>query len=314
MIRSERRIVDAAGRKVDMVHRENLSMTRRNYPIVVLLIASFATWFADRAAAAEPLRVMSFNIRYGSANDGDNHWDKRHDLVIDTITGFDPDLLGTQETLGFQAEFLKQRLPQHTYVGWSREENPGGEQCGILFRTERFDAVDSGQLWLSESPEQKFSKSWDSSLPRVVTWVRLREKSDGSELLFVNTHFDHRGSVARTESAKLLRRFVEGQPADLPVIITGDFNTGENTEPYNELVGSARLADTRRMKHPVAEVEEGTFNGFQGTTSGARIDWILVSPTFAVESSDIVSNSRDGRYPSDHFPVTAVVAGSAESE
>ncbi|MEZ6061021.1 MAG: endonuclease/exonuclease/phosphatase family protein [Planctomycetaceae bacterium] len=280
-------------------------------PVTVLLLAVGAALLADsNGVAAEPLRVMSFNIRYGSARDGENHWDKRHDLVAETIRDFDPDLLGTQETLRFQGSFLQQQFPEHTYVGWSRESNPDGEQCGLMFRTKRFELVDSGQFWLSETPDEKFSKSWDSSLPRVATWVRLRQNSDGAELLFLNTHFDHIGQVARLESAKLLRKFVESQPAELPVIITGDFNTAEKSEPYNELIASERLDDTRRKKHPIAEAEEGTFNGFRGTTDGARIDWILASPGYSVVSADIVRTNRDGRYPSDHFPVTALLQGS----
>ena len=265
-------------------------------------ILACSTGVAEEAAET---RVMSFNIRFGSANDGDNHWDTRHGLVVETIKAFDPDLLGTQETLKFQAEYLQQNLPKMTYVGWSRDANENGEQCGILFRTERFTLNESGQFWLSEEPDTKFSQSWDSSLPRVATWVNLTDNKTQARLMFVNTHFDHRGVQARLESAKLIRKFVESQPADLPIILTGDFNCKENSEPYQHLVESTRLIDTFRKTHPEKSTDEGTFGGFKGLNNGARIDWVLVSGEWNINSAAIDRFSKDGKYPSDHYPVTA---------
>lgn len=293
-------------------------------------------------ASHDRLRVMSFNIRYGLARDGDNEWKHRHELVIETIRNFNPDLLGTQEVLGFQAQYLDEQLPEFTYSGSSRDKNPDGEQCGILFRTDRFELIDSGQFWLSETPEKPFTKSWDSSLPRIAAWVRLKDRRrGGSELLFVNTHFDHRGKVARLESARLLRQWIErttldrgDEQADVPVdattaakksdrspstdktsmpnstiplILTGDFNCGEDSAPYTELITSARLSDSYRQHHSERQPDEGTFNGFRGTTTGGRIDWILTSPEWSVMDAGIDRTHRDGRYPSDHFPVTAIV-------
>ncbi|GAB5440344.1 MAG: endonuclease/exonuclease/phosphatase family protein [Fuerstiella sp.] len=261
---------------------------------------------ADEAKSGE-LRVMSFNIRFGTAKDGDNHWDKRRELVAETVRRYDPDLLGTQETIRFQGEYLQQQLPHLSYVGWSRDANEQGEQCGVMFRTDRFELLDSGQFWLSETPEQKFSKSWDSSLPRVATWVRLRDQRNSKQLLFVNTHFDHRGKVARLESAAVIRKFVEQNAADIPVIVTGDFNCGEQAEPYKQLTGSARLRDIYRELHSEQALNEGTFNAFKGIDTGARIDWILASDEWEVKKAAIDGFSKDGRYPSDHFPVTGTL-------
>ena len=273
--------------------------------VVSFLVASFLPLISILADDAQ-IRVMSFNIRYGTAGDGENHWEKRKELVLKTIRKFDPDLLGTQETLGFQAEFLKEHLKEaRTYVGWSRDRNEGGEQCGILIRTQRFQLMDSGQFWLSETPKKKFSRSWDSSLPRVATWVKLMDRTTDAPLLFLNTHFDHRGATARLRSAEIIRRFVESQPAGLPIVVTGDFNCGEDSDPYKHLVASARIADSHREKYPDRKPLEGTFNGFRGTADGARIDWILCSPAYAVSSCAIVRTEQHGKYPSDHFPVTA---------
>ena len=131
-------------------------------PLVFVLVSAVAC-----GQDSAPLRVMSFNIRLGVAKDGDNHWEKRKDLVVETIRKFEPDLVGTQETWHFQADYLKDHLPAYGYVGWTRQAGKEGEQCGILYRRERFEVVKSGQFWLSKTPEKKGSKSWDSSLPRI---------------------------------------------------------------------------------------------------------------------------------------------------
>lgn len=270
--------------------------------IVVLLLM-----LTSPALAGQPLRVMSFNIRLGVAKDGENHWDKRKELVVETIRQFRPDLVGTQETWHFQADFLRKHLPDYDYVGWTRQAGKEGEQCGILFRRERFELVDSGQYWLSETPEKKGSKSWDSSLPRIVTWIDVKDRSeDGRQFRFLNTHFDHRGRVARLESAKLLRERVR-QHGDRPVVITGDFNCSDTSEPYRALTDGEILIDSFRSKYPQRQPKEGTFNGFRGVDTGARIDWVLHNRHFRTQSAAIDRTSKNGRFPSDHFPVTAVL-------
>ncbi|MDA1230979.1 MAG: endonuclease/exonuclease/phosphatase family protein [Planctomycetota bacterium] len=259
------------------------------------------------AQAQADLRVMSFNIRYGTANDGNDVWMNRRELVVQTIKTFTPDLLGTQETLPFQASYMNEQLPDYTYVGWSREENKDGEQCGIFVRSERFEIQETGQFWLSESPEEKFSKSWDSSLPRVVTWVRLTDRhANDLAFLFANTHFDHRGTEARRQSAILLRRRLSEMFPKLPIIVTGDFNCDQGSEPYQELLKENLLRDSYRTIHPNRGDDEGTFHGFGGKPGTARIDWILATETFKATTAEIDKTNADDRYPSDHFPVSAV--------
>lgn len=253
---------------------------------------------------SQAIRVMSFNIRYGKARDGDNRWDLRKQLVAQTIRTFAPDLLGLQEIMPFQAEYLREQLPEYEYVGWSRSQNPDDEQCGILFRKSRFTSQESGQFWLSETPDVKASKSWDSSLPRVATWVVLSDRTTGRSLRLINTHFDHRGQTARREAAKLLAN--KTREANLPLIIAGDFNCAIASQPYQQLVNDqTELVDSYRARHPKAHAEEGTFNGFQGTRTGARIDWILHSRHFLTQEAEIDTTHIGSRYPSDHFPVTA---------
>ncbi len=261
-----------------------------------------------------PLHVMSFNIRYGSAADGNNHWNKRRQVVAEAIKKSAPDIVGTQETLDFQALFLSQQLPEYTYVGRSRQVNPAkGEQCGIFFRTSRFDKLVEGHFWLSQTPDKPGSKSWDSSLPRMATWLKLWDRTTQNSFYVINTHFDHRGQIARAESAKLIRQFVSQIPDAQHVVVTGDFNAAESSAPYKALFGSvdnknSPLRDSFRVINNIRGKNEGTFGGFKGTADGARIDWVGVSAGFQIDSAKINRIEFDGRYPSDHYPVHAVLS------
>ncbi len=254
---------------------------------------------------------MSFNIRFGSAKDGENHWDKRCALVASTIQQFDPDLLGTQETLEFQAQYIEAQLGQYSYFGRSRMKTPN-EHCGIFYRTERFTWLAGGHFWLSETPEIPESKSWDSSLPRMATWVMLCDnRAAGATILFVNTHFDHIGAESRQQSASLIRQRIDQLRSiakDPFVVVTGDFNTDVDSPPYKSFLDSNdQLVDTFRTQHPQPSLSDGSFNGFNGNVSGPRIDWILADKRLPCTAAQIDHTSEAGRFPSDHFPVTAVL-------
>ncbi|MEW4453915.1 endonuclease/exonuclease/phosphatase family protein [Bremerella sp. JC817] len=278
-----------------------------------------ATLFSSDADAdaktkpADQLTVMSFNVRYGSANDGDDVWDNRKEFLVETIQEVSPDLLGTQECLNFQRDFIAKHLPGYEVHAASREDGKEkGEMCAIFFRTDRFEKLDGGHFWLSETPEVPGSKSWDSSLPRMASWVKLKDKKSKSDrpILYVNTHFDHRGEQARIESAKQIRNWA-AQFADCDLVLTGDFNAGEDSAPYKAMFAQAEgkdsvFGDSYRIATPKRSAEEGTFNGFKpSATSGDRIDWIGVSENFNVMKASILRNNRDGHTPSDHFPISA---------
>jgi endonuclease/exonuclease/phosphatase family metal-dependent hydrolase len=295
-------------------------MLRRLTAGLVLLLAAALLLPVGQAApspAAAPgtLRIMSFNIRYGTANDGPNHWDRRRELLVDTIRKFDPDLLGTQETLLDQAEFLAEKLPQHAWLGVGRDDaKRKRESVAIYWRKDRFEKLDGGHFWLSETPDIPGSKGWDTAITRMATWVKLRDKkseSPGSSFLWLNTHFDHMGQQARVESGRLIRAWLHKNAAKLPVVVTGDFNTDAGSAPYKALVSgdgdAPQLTDTYGKLHPKRGEEEATFHGFKGGRKGTRIDWILCSRPFDVLEAAIDHTKDDGRYPSDHYPVTAVL-------
>ncbi|MFO0806212.1 MAG: endonuclease/exonuclease/phosphatase family protein [Gemmataceae bacterium] len=286
-----------------------------------MTLVQFVAWsltglVAVTVPAAEDagIKVMSFNIRYGTAKDGENHWDKRKDFLAATIKVFNPDLLGTQETLGFQRDFLAAKLPGFGVFGVGRDDGKEkGEMMAVYWRKDRFEKQDGGHFWLSERPGTPGSKSWDTSLPRMATWVKLKEtrKPDAKPVLFMNTHFDHMGKKARLESAKLIRERIATLGKDCSVILTGDFNAGEGSEPYKALFDAAGkddspVMDSLRTFCPKKEADEGTITAFKaGANNSSRIDWIGVSRDWQVVEAGIDRTEKNGRTPSDHFPVTA---------
>lgn len=286
--------------------------------LVGILIVAATASVAEEPDRSPPIKVMSFNIRFGAAKDGDNHWENRKNFVTETIRVFDPDLLGLQECLDFQGQFIQHQLPGYTFHGVGRQNgSSSGEYVPVLYKTSRFEVVDSGHYWLSETPEVPGSKSWDSSLPRMVSWVRLQDKHDpdSEPFVFANAHFDHKGREARHQSARLMwRQHIRGKP-DEAVILAGDFNSGEDSDPYNALVkgngqltkSDAPIIDAYRAAHPERSEKEATFTKWIGNREGHRIDWILHSKSFATLNALINHTNDNGRYPSDHYPIEAVL-------
>lgn len=276
--------------------------------------ASFPTAAADGPAGE--VKVMSYNVRYGTAGDGANHWEKRKDFLAETIRTANPDLLGTQETLDFQRDYLAAALPTHAVLSAGREDGKEkGETTAIFWRKDQFEQVDGGHFWLSETPGVAGSRGWDASLPRMATWVRLADKAKrGKPVLWVNTHFDHVGKVARLASAKLIRDRIGALGKGCSIIVTGDFNAGEGSDPYAAMFGAREneespLVDSLRVAHPAREEKEGTTTPFlSAPNKGNRIDWIGVSRDWQVIAAGIEHPDRKGRTASDHFPVTATLA------
>ena len=262
---------------------------------------------------AAPLRVMSFNVRYATAPDGDNVWEKRTGLFFETITRFAPDLIGFQEVLAVQYDAIAARMPGHAFAGVGRDDGARkGEFSSVGFRRDRFTLVASGTFWLSETPDTPGSKSWDAALPRICTWVRLRENGTGKELVLANTHFDHRGKVARQEAARVLSERLGPVARGVPAILTGDFNIDEDNPAYAVLTRPARpewitWIDAYRTVYPERRPDEASFNGFKNVTRGSRIDFVFHTNHFRATAAGIDRFARDGRFPSDHYPVTAVL-------
>lgn len=281
----------------------------------VLAVSPAAGSQTPPTPAAEPLTVMTFNIRYGTANDGENHWTHRKALLFEVLRTADADLIGLQEALRFQIDEILAAVPGYGVVGVGRDDGrAAGEMSAILFRTSRFHVAESSTFWFSDTPETPGSKSWGNRITRIASWARFIDR-DGRGFYHFNLHLDHESQPSREKSTALLlqRITTRGVPGE-PVVVTGDFNVGESNPALATLAGApGRLAaaapppfaDTFRVLHP-EEREVGTFTAFEaGKTAGDKIDYVLVQPGTAVLSAGIVRTSRDGRYPSDHFPVVA---------
>lgn len=269
------------------------------------------------------LRVMTFNIRYGTAADGENHWERRREMVFDVIRTHRPDLVGTQEALRFQLDQIREAVGGFGEVGAARDDGKqSGEYSSILYREDRFQVLESGTFWLSETPEVPGSRHWGNTLPRVCSWAKLADRRTGGTVWFYNTHLDHMSQRSRQRGLELIASRIAALPADAAVILTGDFNAGEGNSAVRALLQEARpaqtqpaqdagpatrrvkLVDTFRAVHPDEKVV-GTFHGFKGSTTGDKIDYVLVSPGIETLEAAILRDHRDQRYPSDHYPVSA---------
>lgn len=274
----------------------------RSWSVLLLALASLA---AGCAGPGQPLAVMSFNVRYANPKDGPNAWELRRGLVFGVIRDRDPDLVGLQEALAGQMDELGAAFPGYRFLGQGRGGGRSGEFSALMVRDARFEVQASGDFWLSPTPDEVGSRGWDAALPRMCTWAVLRERSGGQTFLAMNTHFDHAGSEARRESAGVILARRAGH-ADLPVILTGDLNAGEDSPPL-DVLRAGGLRDSFRDAHPGA-ANVGTFNGFRGESQGAKIDYVLVDERWTTLAAELVRDHEGGRYPSDHFAVTATLA------
>lgn len=271
---------------------------------IVTLLLSLLFWQAPAPppAAAAPLTVMSFNIRYGTANDGDNHWLKRREQLFALLRDQQADIVGVQEALHSQLAEILQAVPGYDYVGVGRSDGRmAGEYSAILYRTSRLRPRRSDTFWFSDTPGVVKSTSWGNQIERICTWAYLEDR-EGPAFYVYNVHLDHISQPSREKSVALLLERITARDPKAPVVVTGDFNAGEDNPAAVAMRTS--FADTFRLLHPGAEA--GTFNGFKpGQVGGDKIDFVFVEPGTEVLAAEIVRASRDGRYPSDHFPVTA---------
>jgi|TARA_B110000467_G_scaffold147056_1_gene151787 endonuclease/exonuclease/phosphatase family metal-dependent hydrolase len=273
---------------------------------VSLSAALFLSGCSSPTQTSLTLDTMSFNIRYGTAKDGDNHWDKRKELVFDVFGDHQPQIVGVQEALGFQIEEIKSAHSQYTHLGIGRDPNSTGEYSAILYLKDHFDVIESDTFWLSETPEAR-STHWGNQIVRICTWAHFRDKTTDRSFYVFNTHFDHKSQESRERSALLIaQRIAERSSKEDPYILMGDFNAGEDNEAILSLLrtSATALVDTFRVLHPKSQAV-GTFGAWTGKTDGNKIDYVFVAPTTEVLQAQILHNNTEGRYPSDHYPVTA---------
>ncbi|HPC94248.1 MAG TPA: endonuclease/exonuclease/phosphatase family protein [Sedimentisphaerales bacterium] len=282
--------------------------------LLVGLVCSVCSCFAAEPDRIEnELHVMSFNIRYGTADDGPDRWENRRQQVCELIDRNKCDVIGLQEALRFQIDAIREALPVYAEIGVGRDDGrTKGEYSAILYRTDRLLVAEAGTFWLSDTPEVPGSMTWGNKITRICTWGRFIHKPSRKAFYHFNTHFDHQSQPSREKSAVRLAQRIRDRRHPDPVIVTGDFNAGESNPAVRYLKGDLDLdgktpipfVDSFRRLHPEA-TEVGTFHAFKGTRSADKIDYIFVQPDAEVLEARILYDNVDGRYPSDHFPITA---------
>lgn len=270
--------------------------------------------FVVQLSFAQSVTVMTYNIRLDTEADGVNQWGKRTEKVVELIKKYDPDLLGVQEAMHNQMLDLAKALPGYTYVGVAREDGKEkGEYSAIFYKKEKFEVLTQNTFWLSETPKEPGSKSWDAAITRVVSYALLKDKSTGKSFAYFNTHFDHIGKEARKNSARLIKSYIAGFQSgvefgqynkNVPVLVSGDFNSEPADEPYQTMIDGkeVKLADSRPAKDTT-----GTYCGFEvGKMECKTIDYIFYSPHWKAESYKVIQDHDGKYYPSDHLPVVSL--------
>lgn len=262
----------------------------------------------DLEPPQQVVRVGTFNVRNGVANDGPDSWKNRADLLVEVFADLGADVVGVQEAWIFQLEYIREGMPLYDWVGISRAGGDLDEFCAIFYRTDRFQEVDSGTFWLSDTPDVP-SKFEGQALPRICTWVHLQPLDGSAPFYLFNTHFTHLNlPEVRAESAQLILDRMAELGGTAGAFLTGDFNAAPGSLAYEVLAG--HNAQPGPLLDPWAQLdlpEEGTFHGFTGKALSTRIDWVLHGPDWTAQEATVIQQNKEGAYPSDHFPVVATV-------
>jgi len=274
---------------------------------ILLLLISIL--FSNGAMNAQSLKIMTYNIRLDVASDGENAWSNRKDYFCSQVAFYEPDVFGIQEALPNQVQDISTLLPKYNYAGIGRDGIGKGESSNIFFKKDRFGLLQQNTFWLSETPDV-ISKGWDAALNRICTYVLLKDKKTKQTFWVFNTHLDHIGELARTNSIQLILSKIKTlNTKNYPVFFTGDFNS----EPTEE-----RIIQLKKLMDDSQDISEekpfgpsGTFNAFKHNEAVTKkIDYIFLSKNspYKVKKYAVLSDSKDLKYPSDHLPVYVEVS------
>ena len=254
------------------------------------------------ALAQNKLTVMSYNIRYGDADDGTNSWQFRYAATLAMLEDQKPDVFGVQEALDYQVKFISEYTP-YKNVGVGRDDGKKkGEHMSIFYNKKTVSLIKWGTFWLSETPDVP-SKGWDAACYRTATWALLKDKRSGKKFYFVNTHLDHVGWEARRKGLALIVDRIDAMnPQGLPMVLTGDFNMTADREEFQDL--KERMQDAREVA-PVTD-NGPTWHNW-GKASGAPIDFIFIKGFTAERFEAVRKPYLERNFVSDHYPVKAVL-------
>lgn len=274
--------------------------------IALLILLASALCRTAPASAADgdgTLKLISFNMRTAWGRDGDNSWMNRRSATVEMLRRESPDVMGVQEAMQEQLSYLDTECPQYARVGEDRDGGAeGGETVAVFYLRDRFDLIDSGTFWLSETPD-RVSRGWDAACNRTVTWVGLRDRMSGRTFFYFNTHLDHQGKQAREESVKLIVskiREIAGPRAS--VILGGDLNAPGDSPAFRPLVQWMKPV---RDKAAVSD-SKGTFNGFGTAPDTIILDHLFFRGRIRCLRFATLDGNYGAPYISDHYPIEMV--------
>jgi len=266
----------------------------------VILISLFST------ALCQPTKLITYNIRYDNPNDGENIWENRKSKMAGLINYYEPSFLGIQEGLIHQVEFLDASLPAYEYIGVGRDDGKQkGEFCAIFYDTRTYVVIIDSSFWLSETPDTP-SNGWDANLNRICTYGLFENLNTKERIWVMNTHFDHRGVMARENSAILIsKRVVQLNKDNLPLVLMGDFNATVEQKPIQIL--KTNLSDAREISEKPFYGPPGTSNGFRQDEIVRRIDYLFTKNVRVLSYSHIDDRRDNNLHVSDHLPVLMII-------
>ncbi len=284
---------------------------KKTTTLILLILTTIGLFSACQQLKVDshPIKVMDFNVRYNNPGDGINAWPNRKAEVVSMIKFYDADIVGTQEVLKEQKEYLDQSLNNYNSVGVGRADGVDkGEYSAVYYKQDLFDLLDSGTFWLSSTPSVVASVGWDASMERISTWAKLKNKNTGKIFLIFNTHFDHIGQQARVNSAELIIRKIKELAGSSPVVLTGDFNITRDNEAYKTITNGG-MFDAQYKSILPHHGPTWTFHGFESVEflERGKIDYIFVNSKMTVFKHAVLSDKFDRGYPSDHLPVIAQI-------
>ena len=250
------------------------------------------------------IKVMSYNIRCHAPDDfGHKNWFYRANLVVDTIENAQPGIIGFQEVNSWQYDYLCDVMPLYDSIIEYRDDIPVySEGCPVFYRTDLYTLIDKGSFWLSETPDV-MSKDWGSACYRICSYARLKDNSSEKEFVIFNTHLDHVSDEARIKGIQVVLNKIE-EFGSIPAILMGDLNAVEDSETYRS--ATTNFDDVKYQTENT--MTSCTFQNWGTELDRECIDYILTSKgDFEVDSYKVITDTYDGDYTSDHFPITAIV-------
>ena len=264
-------------------------------------------------------RIMSFNIN-GDYSGGENSWEKRAPLDLAIVNRYKPDLIGLQESVEIILGTFREHLIDYSIIeGNCYGDIPPQDYSSILYLTARYDLLDTGEFWFSETPDRE-STDWGVEYPMGATWAKLKCKKTDKQIFHLNTHFEDGswGEQSRINASKLIISQIAQLTSKQPVIVTGDFNCNPWSEPYRMFHDNG-FKDTYREAGNADSVESSTLHIYKGKDYFAldfgnemlwRVDWILTldgDQKVQTIASTIGRDASPPTYPSDHYPIISEI-------